>query len=205
MNNYHCCDNVGNLTVRFLKLNLAFNMRLSLVVLTLTVFYGCATLSPDEKQAKRTELNEMGEKAVATLLETKPQLQEVFDKSVGYVVIDMTVTKIPWFGAGGGLGVVVDKRTDILSYIKVSRFEVGGGVGAQKYKVIIIFSDAKLLQKAAAGTWHYEAGAELAAGSASAEGSVKKPAAGYRAFKLLEGGAAATVTVRVARAKPYLK
>ena len=184
---------------------LASCVQLSIVVFVLIALYGCATLSPEEKEAKRTELNEMSEKAVATLLDTKPHLQEIFDKSVGHVVIDMAVTKIPWFGAGNGLGVVVDKRSNTRSYIKVSRFEVGGGVGAQKYKVIIIFSEAKLLEKAAAGTWHYEAGAEASVGTASAEGGVKKPTTGYQAFKLLEGGAAATVTIRVARAKPFLK
>jgi lipid-binding SYLF domain-containing protein len=188
----------------YLKLRLDSYFRRGVVVFALSLLLGCATLSLEEREAKRTELDEMGEKAVATLLETRPQLQEVFDKSVGYVVVDMTVTKIPWFGAGGGFGVVVNKRTNTRSYIKVSRFEVGGGVGAQKFKVIIVFNEAKLLDRVATGAWHYEAGAEAAVGSASAEGAVTKSTKGYQAFKLLEGGAAVTVTVRAARAKPYL-
>ena len=191
--------------MRHFKPNFNVYLRLSITALTLTLYGGCATLSPEEKEAKRTELDAMGEKAVATLLDTKPQLQRAFDEAVGYVVINMKVTKIPWFGAGGGLGVVVDKRTNTRSYIKVSRFDVGGGVGAQLFKVIIVFSDAKLLEKAASGVWHYEASAEASVGSAGTEGSVKKPTKGFQAFKLIEGGAAATVTVQVARAKPYLK
>lgn len=191
--------------MRRYKQNLEFYVRLSIVALVLALSNGCATLSPEEKEAKRTELNKMAEKAVTTLLETKPHAQEVFDKSIGYVVIDMTVTKIPWFGAGSGLGVVVDKRTDTKSYIKVSRFEVGGGVGAQKFKIIIIFNDPNLLNRIAKGAWHYEAGAEASVGTASADGAVKKSTTAYQAFKLPQGGAAATVTVRMAHAKPYLK
>jgi lipid-binding SYLF domain-containing protein len=116
----------------------------------------------------------------------------------------MKVTKIPVVGAGSGLGVVVDRRTDTRSYLKISRFEIGGGLGAEKFKVIIVFDDGKLLDRAAAGAWHYDAGAELAAGTASSEGGVQAAPKGFQAYRLVEGGALATVTVRVARAKPYL-
>jgi lipid-binding SYLF domain-containing protein len=190
--------------VKHLSLRFRYYLIAGVVAFTLTLILGCATLTAEEKQAKRMELDKMGEKAVATLLETKPQVQNVFDEAAGYVVIDMKVTKIPWFGAGGGLGVVVNKRTNSRSYIKVSRFEVGGGVGAQLYKVIILFSDPNLLQRAAAGVWHYDAGAEASIGGTGAEGGATKSKKGYQAFRLLEGGAAATVTVRVARARPYL-
>jgi len=138
------------------------------------------------------------------LLATKPQSREVLERSVGYIVIEMKVTKIPMVGAGSGLGVVVDRRTDTRSYLKVSRFEAGGGLGAQKFKVIIVFDDGKLLDQAAAGSWRYDAGAELAAGTASSEGSMQATSKGFQAYRLVEGGALATVTVRVAHSKPYL-
>jgi lipid-binding SYLF domain-containing protein len=191
--------------VNFLKPGFTSYFKLGVPAFVLTtLLLGCTTLSPEEQQAKRIELNGMCDKTVATLLETQPQLQEVFDNSVGYVVLDMTVTKIPVFGAGGGLGVVVDKRTGTRSYTKVSRFEVGGGVGAQKYKVIIVFTDAKLLDQIVAGAWHYKAGAEVNTGKASTENVAKKTQTGYQTFRLLEGGGVATVTLRVAHAKPYL-
>jgi lipid-binding SYLF domain-containing protein len=169
-----------------------------------TLFLGCATLSPAERDAERAELDAMAERTIATLLQGHPQAGEVLERALGYAVIDMTVTKIPMFGAGSGKGVVVDRRTRTRSYLKVSRFEVGGGVGAQKFQVVIIFEDGALLDRAAAGAWHYEAGAELAAGTSSAEGSAQRATKGYEAYKLAEGGVAATVTVRVARAKPWV-
>jgi len=172
-------------------------------VLLTTLLFGCATLSQDEKEAKRTELDAMATTTLDTLVAATPDSRDVLDHSVGYMVIDLKVTKIPFFGAGKGYAVVVDRRTDDRSYLEVSRFEIGGGLGAQAFKVIIVFSDAKLLEKAAAGSWHYAAGAELAAGSASAEGSAQKHPKGFKAYRIAEGGAAATVTVRVARAKPF--
>jgi lipid-binding SYLF domain-containing protein len=169
-----------------------------------TALPGCAALSVEEREAKRAELDAMADTTIETLLATKPQSAEVLERSLGYVVLDMKVTKIPVVGAGSGLGVVVDRRTDTRSYLKISRFEIGGGLGAQKFKVIIVFDDGKLLDRAAAGAWHYDAGAELAAGTASSEGSVQAAPKGFQAYRLVEGGALATVTVRVARAKPYL-
>ena len=165
---------------------------------------GCTTMSVEERDAKRAELDAMADTAVETLLEAKPQSRQVLERSLGYIVIDMKVTKIPMVGAGNGLGVVVDRRTDTRSYLKVSRFEVGGGLGAQKFKAIIVFDDGKLLDRAAAGTWRYDAGAELAAGTASSDGSVQAAPKGFQAYRLVEGGALATVTVRVAHARPYL-
>jgi lipid-binding SYLF domain-containing protein len=165
---------------------------------------GCTTLSPAERDAARAELDAMAESALVALLQGQPQAGEVLERGLGYAVIDMAVTKIPVFGVGSGKGVVVDRRTGTRSYLKVSRFEVGGGLGAQKYQVVIMFEDGALLDRAATGTWHYEAGAELAAGTSSAEGGVQRAAKGYEAYKLAEGGATATVTVRVAHAKPWL-
>ena len=175
-----------------------------LLVALVAALPGCAALSVEEREAKRAELDAMADTTIETLLATKPQSAEVLERSLGYVVLDMKVTKIPMVGAGSGLGVVVDRRTDARSYLKISRFEVGGGLGAQKYKVIIVFDDGKLLDKAAAGTWRYDAGAELAAGTASSEGGLHAAPKGFQAYRLVEGGALATVTVRVAHAKPYL-
>jgi len=186
------------------KRRLAQLTELLSIVLVVTLLNACATLSADEQQEKRTELNEMSDKAIATLLETRPETAELLEQCLGYAVIKMQITKIPVFGAGGGYGVVKDERTGIRSYIKVSRFEIGGGLGAQRYKVIIFFSDEKLLARAIAGTWHFDAGAEAAAGDETMEANVKKADEGYRAFKIGESGAVATVTVRVARGKPYL-
>lgn len=174
------------------------------VAVLATMLVGCATSPPQDRDQQRSELDAMADHTVATLLEVQPTARHVLDRSVGYLVIDMNVAKIPVFGAGNGLGVVVDRRTDTRAYLEVTRFEIGGGWGAQQFKVIVVFDDAKLLDRAKSGGWHYEAGAELAAGSSTADGTVQKATKGFQAYRLAEGGAVATVTVRVARARPFL-
>jgi len=137
------------------------------------------------------------------LRETHPEARGVLEGSIGYAVLDMKVTKIPVFAAGGGLGVIMDRRNGVRSYVKISRFEVGGSLGAQAFKVIDFFDDESLLERAISGAGHFDAGAEAAAGSASAEGQVTTSTKGYRAFKVAAGRAVATVTIRVARARPF--
>jgi len=190
--------------IAHVKPNLASAIRLIVAAYILTVVAGCATPSK-EAGPTAAELDAMGERAVATLLDTHPETREVMDRSVGYVVIRLSAAKIPWVGTAAGYGVVVNNRTNTRSYIQVSRFEVGGGYGAQTFKVIIVFEDEKLLNKVAAGTTHFAAGADVAAGTSSVDGAVMTSGKGYKAFRLAEGGAAATVTVRAASSKPYLK
>ena len=166
---------------------------------------GCASMTLEEQQEKRAELDEMGEKTVQKLLELRPDADEALAQSVGYTVIDMAITKIPVLGGGGGLAVTVDKRSGKNSYSKVSQFEIGGGIGAKRFKVVVFFTDEKLLDRAIKGAWHYEASAEVSAGADGIEGQVSKPDDGYTAFKIAESGAAATITIRFARASPYLQ
>jgi hypothetical protein len=180
-------------------------LKLVAVILALTMLCGCATkLTADEQQARRAELDAMADTTIVTLLEMRPEAAEYLEQCVGYAVIDMRVTKIPVFGGGGGYGVVRDERSGARAYTKVSRFEIGGGLGAQKYKVIVFFSDAKLLERAIGGAWHFDAGAEAVVGEESREGHVGGSDEGYRAFRVGESGAVATVTIRMARAQPYL-
>ena len=175
-------------------------------VIAVAALIGCATDTAEKKGPSRADLDAMSDKTIATLHETTPELEDLLNRSPGYAVVRMTITKIPVVGTGAGYGVVVDQRTNTRSYIQVSQFEIGGGMGAEKFKVLIVFTDEKLVDRAARGTWHYEAGAEAVAGSDAAQASTTKldKNKGYKAFKIIEGGVCVRVTVRVARATPYL-
>jgi lipid-binding SYLF domain-containing protein len=169
----------------------------------LTILGGCASLSPEEAQAKRDEIDAMSEATLTELLESRPELQSVFDESPGYAIASMKLTKVPVFGGSGGPGVVIDKETGARTYLKVTRFDVGGGMGIATFRVVVLFEDPELLSQAMTGFWHFDAGMEAGAGSTSAEGSVSSVTSGYKVFKLADSGALATVTARVVRARPY--
>ena len=178
--------------------------RLIAVTSLMVVLASCATLSPEEAEQKRREIDAMSEAAITRLIESRPELKPSLDQAVGVAVADMSVTKIPVFGAGGGVGVIVDKRSNARTYVKVSRFEIGGGMGVQSFKVILLVQDPKLMDEGMSGFWHFDAGADVAAGEKSAEGSVASASSGYQVFRLADSGAIATVTVRTIRARPFL-
>jgi len=154
----------------------------------------------------KSELDRMGEDALARLLERSPELVPVFDEAVGYAVIDARLTKIPGVGYGSGKGVVVDRRDGERRYVKAWRVDIGGGLGARAYKMIFAFTDEELFEKAERGNWKFEAGVEAAVGESSAEGGTGDVGRhGFTCYTLAEKGASATWTVRAIRLSPYLR
>ncbi|MCK4834668.1 MAG: hypothetical protein KAT12_07810 [Gammaproteobacteria bacterium] len=174
---------------------------LLLIVVSLSVIVGCSTMTPVEKEQKRSEIDAMAESAIADLVEQSPEIQAKIDGSLAYAVADMKLTKIPVVGAGGGQGVLVDKETQQRIYFTVSRFDLGGGWGVRAYKALLVIESQKVLERARDGTWEFQAGAEASAGSASAEGSSSGLSKGFSMYVLSEAGASVTVTARVIRIK----
>ena len=174
---------------------------LTSVIIAILAVAGCSSLSPEAKQEKRTELDAMSEATLLRLFEAQPETEFVYEQCVGYAIAAMNQTKIPVVGTGKGYGIVIDKSNNVRKYVEVSQFEVGGGLGAQKYKAVVFFKDEARLKKAMTGFWHFQAGAEAAAGTATAGGSTSS-GKGYRAYKIAESGAVATLTIRIVRAKP---
>lgn len=145
----------------------------------------------------------MAAKAVAELINRNPDLQPVFDNAAGYMVIDAKVTKIPVFGFGRGKGVVLNKNTGKRTYLKVTRADIGGGFGIRAFKVIAVTADENIVAEAEKGKFLFKAGAEAAAGDASAEGAAGNTREGVQIFTLAEGGASVTFTVHVIYLQPY--
>lgn len=161
--------------------------------------FGCSTMTTEEKDAKRKGLDLMAEDTVAKLIEQDPKIQQELDASPGYFVADMKLTKVPVVGAGGGEGVLIDKASGKNTYLTVGRFDVGGGWGVRAYKVLLIAKTQEMLEDIESGVWEFQAGAEAAAGNASAEGSTSEIGRPFTVHILSEGGAAATVTARILR------
>jgi len=167
----------------------------------LFILSGCSSMSETEINQKRSELDEMAETAIAGLIKQDSAIQQELDKSLGYAVANMKLTKVPIVGAGGGEGVFYIKETQQRIYFTVSRFDIGGGWGARSYKALMIINDQKVLEKWKTGQWEFQAGVEASAGTVSAEGSSSGLIQGYTLHVLSDGGASATATARIIRIK----
>ena len=165
------------------------------------VLSGCSTMSADERDNKRSDIDAMAEAAIAGIVERDSKVQTELDASVGYAVANMKLTKVPIIGAGGGEGVLIDKASQQRIYFTVTRLDIGGGWGARSYKVLLVIEEQQILDRLKSGAWEFQAGAEASAGTASAEGSSSDLAQGFTMHVLSDGGASATVTARVIRIK----
>lgn len=162
---------------------------------------GCVSHMSKEKHELDDMVTEVLERVSADL----PNLTERLDRAEGYLVIDKRVVKYPFFGSGAGLGVAVDGATSEKVYLRLRRIETGGGWGARDFKALLIIQDRALLERIMSGTWMYEIGTEMSAGSSSVEGTGANlsPDAKYSIIVLPERGASVTWTLRAIRLTPY--
>ena len=174
--------------------------RLLSTLALLLLLSACSALTQSEIETKRGDLNAMADKAIAELVKSDPSIQDELDRSVGYVVADMKLTKVPIVGVGGGNGVLVDRTIDEHTYYTISRFDIGGGWGVRAYKALFIINSEEILEKVKSGQWKFEAGAEVSAGTAAVEGGSGVINKDVITHLLAEGGASATVTARVVHA-----
>jgi len=148
------------------------------------------------------------ERTLADLYKQEPNAKEAIANSIGYVVMNNKVTKIPIVGAGSGYGVAINSKTGEKTYLKMARFDVGGGWGARGVRPVLIFQDEKKFKDFIDGQWEAQAGAEAAAkvgesGAAGGAGSGDLPGSkGYTVYMITDAGVSATVTAGIIHVKP---
>jgi len=152
---------------------------------------------------KREFLVELEEQTLAELVDQAPEAQAEIDRSVGHAIISNRLAKVPFVGAGEGIGVVFDAESGERTYLKVGRLDVGGGLGVREYRLVVLFFDRAPLQKLAGGK--FELGAGVEAGAKDKDiGTGAGGVAGSRddkrvLYQLSDAGVSATFTVRAIR------
>ncbi|MFC1778690.1 hypothetical protein ACFL3I_15395, partial [Pseudomonadota bacterium] len=164
-------------------------IRLLLASLTLVLLGACTTIPVDERNQIREEVNQVAETTIEQMVANDPEIQELLDKAVGYAVASVSATKVPVIGGGYGLALLHDKENGTRTYINVTRFDLGAGVGTGRFRVLVIFEHREMMEKFRDGTWHSTVGAESAVGS-QIVGRVSSPGDGYSVFYASDTGVA---------------
>ena len=172
------------------------------MVLCVLAIVGCSsTYRGMSGEEKREYLLELEEKTLAELVKDDPKAQADLDGAVGYAIFSNTATKVPFVGAGDGIGVVVDTTTGERTYLKVQRFDVGGGLGVRTFRLVMFYFDEEAFEKLATGKLEFGAGAEAGAGKGdigTGAGGIAGARNEKRAmYQLSEKGVSATLTVRL--------
>jgi len=154
-------------------------------------------------QDKIQSLNNYEQDTLKRLYKQSPETEQAIQTAPGYGVFHMVVTKVPIVGAGGGKGVVVDRKSGNRTYMKLRRFDIGGGYGAREFDIVVIFKK-DIIADVIDGEWYFAAGVEAAAkvGDAGAGGGSAGNREDFDVHMLSGSGLAATVTVRTIHITP---
>lgn len=166
---------------------------------------GCASVPGKTGEEQAESVDELVKRTLADLYKQEPKTKEEIAQSVGYVIMNNKITKIPLVGAGSGYGVGITAKTGEKTYLKMARFDIGGGWGVRGVRPVVIFQDEKKFKDFIDGEWMANAGAEAAAkvGDAGVAGGGDLPGnKGYSIYMITDAGVSATVTAGVIHVKP---
>lgn len=167
-----------------------------LALLAIVLLQACTTIPVDERDQVRDEVNQVTEATIAQMVAYDPTIQALLDTSVGYAVASVSATKIPVIGGGYGIALLHDLENKTRTYINISRFDFGAGVGAGKFRVLVIFENREIMDKFRNGAWHPALGADSAIGSQSYS-KVDVKGDGFSVFYASDTGIALTATARL--------
>jgi len=168
---------------------------------------GCSSIPGESGEEQAESIDSLVERTLADLALQAPETTDRIAGSVGYIVMSNKITKIPIVGAGSGYGVGINTASGEKTYLKMARFDVGGGWGVRSVRPVLIFQDEKKFLDFIGGKWGATAGAEAAAkvgesGAAGGAGSGDVGDKGYSIYMITDAGVSVTATVGIIRVKP---
>ena len=195
---------------KYSKLNRKpMSVALAFVSVLLVGLSGCASVPGDTREEQVQTIDELVDTTLVDLYKQEPSTEAEISDSEGYVIMNNKITKIPLVGAGAGYGVAINSKTQERTYLKMVRFDVGGGWGVKSVRPVIIFNDEKKFSKFIKGDWSANAGVDAAAkvgdvGAAGGTGGSNSAEddKGYTIHMITDAGVAATVTAGIIRVSP---
>ncbi|AUM11876.1 lipid-binding SYLF domain-containing protein [Ketobacter alkanivorans] len=172
------------------------------------ILSGCASIPGDTGAEQAETMEALVKRTLADLYKQEPATKEQVENSVGYVIASNKITKVPVVGAGSGYGVGINRKTGEKTYLRMVRFDIGGGWGARSVRPVMIFQDEAKFKDFIDGEWEAQVGAEAAAkmGDAGAAGGSgtgdMADEKGYTLHFITDAGVSATATAAIIRVAP---
>jgi lipid-binding SYLF domain-containing protein len=159
---------------------------------------GCAGIPPEERPGRRADVDAMAANTIAQVVTDNPSLQTELDAAVGFMAARLSSVSAPIVGGGSGLGVVVNNLNRNRTYVNVQRFDLSAAIGAQTYRVLLIFNDQEVMESFRSGRWQRGAGADAVAGTTGGT-SVTGQADGFSIHLVADSGVLAGINLRLIR------
>ena len=155
---------------------------------------------PDESKIiqARLQVREMSQDALATLYEIAPNTRRVIEGSAGYATFSTFGVKLFFAGGTTGKGMVVNKRTQRQTFMKMIQVQGGLGFGLNQNRLIFVFTNEQALRNFIDQGWEFGGQANLSAMVQGQGGQFSGAAAvspGVYLYQLTNTGLSATITV----------
>ena len=170
---------------------------LSLVAVTLSFLAGCTSIPVEERESRRAEINRAAEETIATLSEKDAGFSDALENAEGYFAGSASATTVAVIGGAYGIGVLVDLSTGERTYLNIKRFDLGAGLGVQKYRGVMLAGDRQELEDWRQGGFYSAVATDAAAGKSASQGAMRQ--GGQKAYIISDSGAALTATARLAK------
>jgi lipid-binding SYLF domain-containing protein len=129
----------------FLILTLAMGIGLS----------GAALAKEPSKEEMRADLRKMAKETLAKLYKVQPGAKKAVEKSAGYGVFSNFGMKIFFVGGGKGKGIVINKKDNKETFMKMIEAQAGLGLGAKKFRQVWVFNSQKALNNFVNSGWEF--------------------------------------------------
>jgi lipid-binding SYLF domain-containing protein len=134
----------------------------------------CATtpMSASQKAEHQNELRDTAKKTLAQLYAKNPAAQSAVTKATGYAVFTDYGFKLMFMGGAKGAGIAVNNSTKQETFMKMEELQPGLGVGADKFRAVLVFENPKAFESFVTSGWELGANAMAAAKSKTAGGGL---------------------------------
>jgi lipid-binding SYLF domain-containing protein len=178
----------------------------------LIIFVGCFVLGSfvsflpslwaqedTSKEQKRVAVRKMAEETLAKLYKLQPKARKAIETSAGHGVFSNFGMKIFFVGGGKGEGIVINKKNNEETFMKMVEAQAGLGLGAKKFRQVWVFKSQKALSDFVNSGWEF-GGQGTAAAKVGKEGGDLAGAISVDAdillYQLTEEGLALELTAK---------
>jgi len=148
------------------KKGMRIMMAMAIAMLCLSLAACASTpVTQSEKMEQKDSLRAMASQSLAQLYKTNPAAKSAVANAAGYAVFSNFGFKISVMGGVKGKGVAINNTTKHETFMKMMEFQPGLGVGAEKFRVILVFENSAAFNTFVTSGWEAGANAMMAAKS----------------------------------------
>jgi lipid-binding SYLF domain-containing protein len=138
------------------------------------VMFACSTTpkTQTEKDTARDSLRAMTQQTLASLYKEEPAAKSAVAGAAGYAVFSDFGFKVMFMGGAHGKGMAVGNATKQETFMKMTELQPGLGVGAEKFRLVLILENPKAYNQFVTSGWELGANTMAAAKSGNEGGGV---------------------------------